>query len=154
VPNCVDELLIHLIMMPLVPLEVPYFFFISFANTFSLDLLSRINAGSIPWVGNPVICSIRSTIMGMSLSSHMSPPCVTSKNYLMHAFMYQLLSKCGSLSKPKIPVLSILAAHWCVWLIISPSWVMPMVYINTLCASSRNLVSSDMSWYEYLSFPM
>jgi hypothetical protein len=31
---------------------------------------------------------------------------------------------------------------------------MPMVYINTLYEISRKLASSDMSWNEYLSFPM
>jgi hypothetical protein len=140
-------------MMPLVPLAVPYFFFISSANAFSLDLSSRINAGSIPRIGNPVICAISSIVMGMGLSSHISPPCVTANNCLMHVVAYWPLPKCGSFSKPKILVLSSPAAHWCGWLIISPSRVMPMVCIKTLCASSGNLVSSDTSWLEYLSFP-
>ena len=47
-PSYVATLLIRLIIMPLVPLVVSYFFLISFASDFSLDLSSRINAGSIP----------------------------------------------------------------------------------------------------------
>jgi hypothetical protein len=140
-PIYVDLLLICLIMIPLVPLAVPYFFFFSSANAFSLDLSSRINAGSIPRVGNSVICAIRSTGMGTGLSSHMSPPCVTDNNYLTHA-----------ISKPKIHVLSSPAVHWCGWLIISPSWFTVMVYIKTLYEIFGNLVSSDTSWSKYLIF--
>jgi hypothetical protein len=140
-------------MMPLVPLAVPYFFFISSASAFSLDLSSRINVGSIPRVGNPVICAIRSTVMGMGLSSHMSPPCVTANNCLMQVVVYWPLPKCGRVNRPKIPVLSSPVAHWYGWVISSPSRVVPMVSIKTLRASSGNLVSSDTSWYEYLSFP-
>jgi hypothetical protein len=112
-PNCVVALLIHLIMMPLVLLVVSYFFFISSANAFSLDLSSRINAGSITQVGNPVICALRSTIMRTGLSNHMPPPCVTANSFLTHVFVYWPLPKCGSFSKPKIIVLSGLATHWC-----------------------------------------
>jgi hypothetical protein len=43
--------------------------------------------------------------------------------------------------------------HWCGWLIVSPSWLTTMFYINTLGASSGYLVSSKTSWSEYLSFP-
>jgi hypothetical protein len=152
-PSCVAVFLIHLIMMPLVPLAVPYFFFISSSNAFSLDLLSRINTGSIPRVANPMICAIISTLTGTSFSSHMSPPCVTANNCLMHAVAYWPLPKCGSFNKPKIPILSNPASHWCGWLIVSPSWFTVMVYINTLCEISRNLVSFDTSWLKYLSFP-
>jgi hypothetical protein len=84
-PNCIMTFLIHLIIMPLVPLSVPYFFFISSANVFPLDLSSRISARSIPLVGRPVICMISSTVMGTGLSSHTSPPCVTTNSCLMHA---------------------------------------------------------------------
>jgi hypothetical protein len=153
VPNCVAELLIHLIIMPLIPLTVPYLFFISSASNFSLDFSSRINARSIPRVGKPVICAICSTIMGTGFSSHMSPPCVTANNFLMHVVVYWPLPKRGSFNKPKILVLSNPIAHRCGWLIVSPSCVTPMVCINTLYTSSGNLVSSDTSWYEYLSFP-
>jgi hypothetical protein len=104
VPNCVVALLIHLIMMPLVPLAVPYFFFLSSSNAFSLDFSSRINVGSIPWVGNPMICVIRSAIMGIGLSSHVSPPCVTTNNFLTHVVAYWPLPKRGSFSKPNILV--------------------------------------------------
>jgi hypothetical protein len=110
-PNCVVALLIRLIMMPLIPLAVPYFFFISSANALSLDFSSRINARSIPRVGNPVICAIRSTVMGMGFSSHMSPPCVIANSCLMHVVAYWPLPKCGSFSKPNIHVLSNPAAH-------------------------------------------
>jgi hypothetical protein len=152
VPNCVVALLIHLIMMPLVPLVVPCFFFISSSNAFSLDLSSKINAGSIPQIGNPVICAISSIVMGMGLSNHISSPCVIANSFLMHDVVYWPLPKCGSFSKPKILVLSNPASHWCGWLIVSPSWVMHMVCIRTLYPSSENLVSSDTSWSEYLSF--
>jgi hypothetical protein len=153
VPNCAAALLILLIMMPLVPLEVPYFFFISSANAFSFDLSSIISARSIPWVSNPMICGLRSIVMGTGLSSYMSPPCATAKNCLMHVVIYVPLPKFGSFNKPKILVLSSPTAHWCGWLIISPSWFIAMVFIKILCASFRNLVSSDTSLLEYLSFP-
>jgi hypothetical protein len=84
-PNYVARLLIRLIIMPLVPLAVPYFFFISYANAFSLDLSSRISTGSIPRLGSPVIYALRSTIMGMGLSRHISPPFVTANSWLTHA---------------------------------------------------------------------
>jgi hypothetical protein len=140
-------------MMPLVPLEVPYFFFISSTNAFSLDLSSRINTGSIPWIGNPVICAIISTVMGTGFSSHISPPCVIANIFLTHVVVYWPLPKCGSFRKPKIHVLSSPSTHWCGWLIVSPSQVTPMVYIKTRCKSSGNLVWYDTSWSEYLSFP-
>ena len=111
--NCVATLLICLIIMPLVPLSVPYFFFISSANAFSLDLSSIISAGSIPPVGRPVICTISSTVMGADLSSHTSPPCVTYNSCLTHAIAYWPLPKCGIFSNPRIHVLSSLVAHWC-----------------------------------------
>jgi hypothetical protein len=112
-PNCVAALLICLIIMPLVPLSMPYLFFISYANIFSLDLLSIISAGSIPRVGSPIIYAISSTVMGMILSSHTSPPCVTANNCLMHAITYWPLLKCGIFNNPRIPVLSSPVAHWC-----------------------------------------
>jgi hypothetical protein len=111
VPNCVDALLIRLMMMPLVPLAVPYLFFISSANDFSLDLSSRINVGSITRIGNPIICTISSIVMGMGLSSHMSPPCVITNNLLMYVVVYWPLPKCGRSNRPKIPIFSSPAAH-------------------------------------------
>jgi hypothetical protein len=153
VPSCVATLLICLIIMPLVPLVVSYFFLISSANAFSLDLSSIISAGSIPRLGSPVIYTIRSTIMGMGLSSQISPPCVTANNFLTHDVAYWPLPKCGSFSDPKMPVRSNPTAHWCGWLIVSPSCLTTMFCIKTLGASSRYLVSSEMSWLEYLSFP-
>jgi hypothetical protein len=130
-------------MMPLVPLAVPYFFFIYSANAFSLDLSSRIDAGSIPHVGNPVICVISSTVMGTGLSSDMSRPCVSVNSFLTHVVTYWPLPKCGIFNKPKILVLSSPVAHWCGWLIVSPSWFTDMVCVKTLCESSGNLVLSD-----------
>jgi hypothetical protein len=151
-PNCVAALLIHLIMMPLVPLVVPYFFFICSVDTFSMDLSSRINVGSIPRIGNPVICAISSIVMGTGLSSHMSPPCVTSNSCLMQVVAYWPLPKCSRFNNPKIHVFSKPTIHWCGWLIGSPNWFVLVVCINTFCARSGNLVLSDTSWYEYLSF--
>jgi hypothetical protein len=113
VPNCVMTLLICLIIMPLVLPSVPYLFFISSSNFFSLDLSSRISAGSIPLVGRPVIYVISWTVMGMGLSSHISSPCVTVSSFLTHADAYWPLPKCGIFSNPRIPVLSNPVAHWC-----------------------------------------
>jgi hypothetical protein len=72
-PNCLAGLLIRLIIMPLVPLAVPYFFFISSTNAFSLDLSSRINTGSIPRLGSPVICAISSKFMGAGVELQIYP---------------------------------------------------------------------------------
>jgi hypothetical protein len=97
-PNCFIALLIYLIIIPLVPLAIPYFFFISSANAFSLDLLSRIYAGSMPRLGSPVIYAISSIVMGTGLSSHISPLCVTANSFLTHVVAYWPLPKCGSFS--------------------------------------------------------
>jgi hypothetical protein len=151
-PNCVDVLLICLMTMPLVPLAVPYFFFISSASAFFLVLSAKNNAGSIPRIGNPIICAIISTVMGMGLSSHMSPPCVTANSFLTHVFVYLPLPKCGRSSRPRILVFSSPVSHWYGWLISSPTLIVPVICINTLCASSENLASYSTSWSEYLSF--
>jgi hypothetical protein len=112
-PNCFATLLIHLIIMPLVPLSMPYFFFISYANVFSLDLLCKIITGSVPRVGRLVVCTISSTVVGMSLSNHISPPCVTANSFLMHDDAYWPLPKCGIFSDPRIHVLSSPVDQWC-----------------------------------------
>jgi hypothetical protein len=111
-PNCVVALLIHLMMIPLVPLSVSYFFFIYSTISFSLVLSSKNNAGSIPWIGNLVRFAIRSIVMGMVLSIHITPPCLTSNNYVMHVIAYWPLPKCGRSNRPKIPIFSIPVPHW------------------------------------------
>jgi hypothetical protein len=111
VPNCIVTLLIHLIIMPLVPLSVLYIFFISSTNVFSLDLSSRINAGYIPRVGGPIIYVISLTVMGKGLSNHTSPPCATSSSFLTHADTYWPLPRCGIFSNPRIAILSNPVAH-------------------------------------------
>jgi len=153
VPSCVVSLLIYLIIMSLVLLAVMYFFFISSTSKFSLDLSSIINAGSIPQLGSLVFCAIRSTIMGTSLSNQISPPFVTTNSYIIHAVTYWPLPKCGSFSNPKMHVRFSPIAHWCGWLIVSPSWLTTIFFIKTLGAISRYLVSSNTSCSEYLSFP-
>jgi hypothetical protein len=110
-PNCVSALLIRLIIIPLVPLEVPYFFFISSANAFSLDLSSRINVGSIPRLGSPIICAIILTVMGMGLPKHISPLCVNANNYLTHDVTYWPLQKSRSFNNLKMSILSSPTTH-------------------------------------------
>jgi hypothetical protein len=110
-PNCVVSLLIHLIIIPLVPLAVPYLFFISSANALSLDLSSRINTGSIPQLDSPVIYVISSKVMRTGLSSHISPPCVTANSCLTHVVTYWPLPKCKIFSNLKILVMSSPTAH-------------------------------------------
>ena len=139
--------------MPLVPLSVPYFFFISSANVFSLNLSSIISVVSIPPVVKPVIYMISLTVMGMGVSCHTSPPCVKANNCLTHANVYWPLPKCGIFNNPRILVPSGWVAHWCGWVMVSLSWFMTIFCIKTCGARYGYLVSSAMSWYEYLSFP-
>jgi hypothetical protein len=139
--------------MPHVPLSVPYFFFISSANAFSLGLSSNISVGSIPQMGSPVICVISSIVMETSLSSHTSPPCVTANSCLTHADAYWPLPKCGIFNNPRILVLSSPAAHLRGLVIVPPRGFTAIVSEKTCGASYGYFLSSTTSWSKNLSFP-
>jgi hypothetical protein len=107
---CVD-IMILLMMIPCVPWSMLYFFFISSASAFAFVLSSRNCARSMHRDGSPVMCAMSSTSIKTFLSNHISPPCVTAINCLTQLFVYCPLPKCGSSSRPKIPIFSNLVAH-------------------------------------------
>jgi hypothetical protein len=84
--------------------------------------------------------------MGTRLSSKSSPPFVTANSCLMHVFALWPLPKCGRSSRPRIPIFSSPFSHWYGWLVDSPTRVLLMVCVKTLCASSRNMALSFPTW--------
>jgi uncharacterized membrane protein len=98
VTNSVTRSLMSLILIPLLPLSMPYFSLISFEMAFTL-VLSRYCFVFSPSVGSPIIFVIRSMLISTGLSIHNIPMCTLANNFLTHPFMCFQCLKCGMSTK-------------------------------------------------------
>jgi hypothetical protein len=139
-----------LILIPLLPLSMPYFTLISSKMSFSLVLSSRYCFVFYPSVGTPVIVAMRSTLIGTGLSIHKMPPFTLANNCLTHPFMCFSHLKCVMYNKFMMPMLYSPRIHYACSNSGADDGPSPMLSRYLFGAKYGNFMASETSWLEYL----